>query len=213
MPYYFTKEHLTPAVVQVGEYETPVWMQHRWEAGEYAQFIRNNGCGHCCAAMAATLHGVSITPYEEYVHCRKLWGDPTGDQGNWLSAAGVEKVLRSLGVPAQRFGVKEQGTKQATEHILQALQEGKQVVFTSNPDDFPDNPFSKGYHWVMAVELQEDGTVLIANSSEKATPDGIQSVLPEVIEKALFTQATAPEDMTWGELQRIHEGSGYIIVG
>ena len=213
MSYYFTNEHLTPAVVRVGEYETPVWMQQRWEEGEYAQFIRNNGCGHCCAAMAARLQGVTIDPYEEYVHCLSLWGEPTGDQGNWLSTAGVEKVLRSLGVPAQGFGVKDQGAKQATEHILAALKEGKQVIFTSNPDHYPDNPFSKGYHWVMAVSVQEDGTVLIANSSEKAAPEGIQFVLPEVIEKALFKEATAPKDMTWGELQRIHEGSGYIIVG
>ena len=213
MIYRLTKEHLTPAVVRVGAYETPVWLQARWEEGEFARFIRQNGCGHCCAAMAANLHGISITPYEEYVHCRKLWGEPTGDQGNWLSTAGVEKVLRSLGVPARGFGVKAQGAKKATEHILSALREGKQVIFTSDPDDFPENPFSKGYHWVMAVSLQEDGTVLIANSSEKAAPEGIQSVLPEVIEKALFEEATAPEDMTWGEGQRIHEGSGYIIVG
>lgn len=206
-------EHLISATVRVGAYETPVWMQNRWEDGEHAQFIRNNGCGHCCVAMAARLQGVTINPYEEYVRCLSLWGEPTGDQGNWLSSAGVEKMLKSLGVPAQSFGVKDQGSKQATVHILEALQEGKQVIFTSNPDHYPENPFSKGYHWVMAVELQEDGTVLIANSSEKAAPEGIQSVLPEVIEKALFEEATAPKDMTWGEAARIHEGSGYIIVG
>ena len=181
--------------------------------GEFANFIRNNGCGHCCAAMAAGLHGVAIDPHEEFVRCRTLWGAPSGDQGPWLSTAGIVKVLESLGVPAQGFGVKPLGAKKATEHILQSLRDGKQVIFTSDPDHYPDNPFSKGYHWVMAVAVLDDGQILIANSSEAAAPNGIQTVMPEVIEKALFTQATAPEDMTWGELQRIHEGSGYIIVG
>ena len=207
------KENLISAVVRVGERETPVWSQSRWEHDEYAKFIRNNGCGHCCAAMAANLQGIEIDPYEEYVRCLCLWGEPTGDQGNWLSTAGIEKVLRSLGVPAQGFGVKHQGRKKATEHILSALQEGKQVIFGSDPDHYPENPFSRGYHWVMAVCLQEDGTVLIANSSEKAAPAGIQSVRPDVIEKALFKEATSPKDMTWGEQNRIHEGSGYIVVG
>lgn len=116
-------------------------------------------------------------------------------------------------IPAEGFGVRQIGAKKATEQILTALKEGKQVIFTSNPDNYPDNPFSKGYHWVMAVDLLEDGTVLIANSSVKAAPDGIQIVTPETIEKALFREATAPKDMTWGEAARIHEGSGYILVG
>lgn len=211
--YTFTGEYLTPAVIRVGEYETPVWSQKRWTDGAFATYINNNGCGHCCAAMAARLCGVELDPYLEYEHCRKLWGEPTGDQGHWLSTAGIVKVLQSLHVPAQGFGVRQTGAKEAMKRILAALTQGKQVIFTSNPDDDPDNPFSKGYHWVMAVALQEDGTVMIANSSEQAAPDGIHFVQPQAIEKALFAQATAPQDMTWGETARIHEGSGYILVG
>ena len=211
--YVLTEEHLAPAVIRVGDHETPVWLQQRWTEGEFATYIVHNGCGHCCAAMAARLHGVDIDPYGEYELCRTLWGAPTGDQGNWLSTAGIVKVLQHLHVPANGFGVKDIGVRKATEHIIAALQEGKQVIFTSNPDDDPDNPFSTGYHWVMAVAQLEDGSILIANSSEKVTTQGVQLVKPEAIERALFRQATAPDDMTWGELQRIHEGSGYILVG
>lgn len=211
--YTLTGEYLTPAVIRVGDHETPVWMQNRWKDGEFSKFVIHNGCGHCCTAMAARLYGVEIDPHQEYELCRKLWGEPVGDQGHWLSAAGVVKVLRRLGVPAEGFGVRPLGVKKAMETILAALHGGKQVVFTSNPDDDPDNPFSKGYHWVMAVSMQEDGSVLIANSSEKAAVNGIQTVLPEAIKRALFREATAPEDMTWGEGDRIHEGSGFIIVG
>ena len=210
--YTLTGEALTPAVIRVGDYETPVWMQKRWTEGAYAEFIRKNGCGHCCTAMAARLHGVDIDPHGEYEYCRALWGAPEGDQGHWLSTAGIVKVLRSLNIPAEGFGVKQTGEKNAAANILAALSAGKQVIFTSNPDDYPDNPFSGGYHWVMAVALQEDGTVLIANSSVATAPDGIQFVTPETIEKALFRESTAPQDMTWGEGNRIHEGSGYIVL-
>ena len=211
--YTLTGEHLTPAVIRVGDHETPVWMQQRWEEGGFAGFIVQNGCGHCCVAMAARLHGVMIDPYEEFLHCRKLWGEPNETQGPWLSASGVVKSLQALGVAAEGFGVKPMGVKKAMETILAALHGGKQVIFTSNPDDDPENPFSKGYQWVMAVSMQEDGSVLIANSSEKAAVNGIQTVLPETIERALFRESTAPEDMTWGEADCIHEGSGFIIVG
>lgn len=211
--YALTGEALTPAVIRAGNQETPVWMQQRWQDGEFAMYIRNNGCGHCCAAMAARLYGVQLTPYTEYLHCRKLWGEPTEKQGHWLTTAGIVKVLNSLGVPAQGFGVAQFGAKKATGHILSALAAGKQVLFTSNPDHYPENPFSKGYHWVMAVSLQDDGTILIANSSEKATTEGIQFVEPDAIEKALFGESTAPDEMTWGDPDRIYEGSGFIIVG
>ena len=211
--YILTGEALTPAVIRIGDRETPVWHQKQWPDGEFACYIHNNGCGHCCAAMAARLHGVDLDPYREYELCRSLWGEPTPEQGHWLTTAGVKKVLRSLNVPAESFGVKQVGAANATAHILAALKEGKQVIFTSNPDDDPDNPFSKGYHWVMAVAQMEDGSILIANSSDQAAPLGVQTVTPEVIQKALFAEALAPEDMTWGEADRIHEGSGYVIVG
>ena len=211
--YTFTGEPLTPAVIRVGDYETPVWMQQRWQEGAFAVYVRNNGCGHCCAAMAARLHGVDIDPYREYEYCRQLWGAPADHQGNWQSTAGIVKVLQSLGVPAEGFGVQPVGAKAATEQILAALQAGKQVIFTSNPDHYPDNPFSKGYHWVMAVHIQDDGNILIANSSENAAPDGIQLVTADEIEQALFREAAAPSDMTWGEELRIHKGSGFIVVG
>ena len=130
-----------------------------------------------------------------------------------MVTVGVVKVLQSLQVPAEGFGVKQTGPREAVKRIVQALRAGKQVIFTSNPDDDPDNPFSKGYHWVMAVSIGEDDSILIANSSAKAAPEGVQFVTADVIERALFREAMAPMDMTWGETERIHEGSGYVIVG
>ncbi|MBQ9859768.1 MAG: hypothetical protein IJO76_03710 [Clostridia bacterium] len=204
---------LAPTILRIRNNETPVWLQHRWQSGPFAAFINRNGCGHCCTAMAARLFGVDIDPHQEYAYCRTLWGEPTNDQGHWLSAAGVAKILRSLSVPAKEFGVKHNGAKKATEHILSALRQGKAVIFTSDPQRYPDNPFSSGAHWVMAVSLEKDGTILVANSAEKFAPTGIQYVMPKEIEKALFPESTAPPEMTWGEHNRIGEGSGYIVVG
>ena len=211
--YSFTGDFLAPAVIRIGEFETPVWLQQRWQTGVFSGYVNKNGCGHCCTAMAARLHGVDLDPHQEYEHCRRLWGLPAVHQGNWLSTMGIVRVLRSFGVDAQGFGVAQVGPKVATEQILAALRDGKQVIFASNPDHYPENPFSKGYHWVMAVCIREDGRILIANSSEKAAPDGIQLVTADIIEKALFREAAAPQDMTWGEEKRIHVGSGYIVVG
>ena len=58
--YAFTDNPSIPAVVTRGVYSTPVWLQQDWEDGEFACYIRGNGCGHCCIAMAANLHGVKI---------------------------------------------------------------------------------------------------------------------------------------------------------
>jgi len=216
--YELTGEYLTPAVAFVDGRSTPVWIQQRWNDGPYAYYVRKNGCGHCCTAMAAVLHGIDLDPHREYEYCRKLWGSPKEEpnekgQDHFLSLAGVVKVLNSLGISAVGYGVKDQGPKRAVDHICSMLEMGKLVIFTSDPDDYPDNPFSDGYHWVMAVGFAEDGRILVANSSEKAASEGIQLVTPDVIEKALFVQSTADMDLTWGELERLNNGCGYVVVG
>jgi len=216
--YHPISERNAKMAVTVNGVSTPVWLQTHWDAGEYAFYIRRNGCGHCCAAMAARLHGVELDPHKEYELCRKLWGPPKelpDDKGqdHFQSMAGIVKVLQSLGIPAVCFGVKEQGAKAAVEHMMAALFDGKQVIFASDPDDYPDNPFSSGYHWVMAVGFAAEGQILIANSSAKAVPDGIQLVTPEIIERALFRESVVAMDLTWGELERLYEGCGYIVVG
>ena len=86
-------------------------------------------------------------------------------------------------------------------------------IFASDPDDYPDNPFSTGYHWVLAVGFYDDEHILIANSSEKAAQNGIQLVTADIIEKALFVNSTVASDLTWGELERLYEGCGYIVIG
>ena len=51
----YTGSEAIPAEVTLGEHTTPVWIQQKWEEGQYAEYVRKNGCGHCCTAMAARL--------------------------------------------------------------------------------------------------------------------------------------------------------------
>lgn len=214
--YRFTGEERIPAIVGIGEGETPVWTQQLWDEGEYAEFIVRNGCGHCCAAMALTLFGVPTDPHEEYMLCRELWGAPEivghEKQANFQSVSGIAKIIRHFGIKAEVFGIPS--IEDAIRRITAALREGKPVIFESHPrEDNPDNPFSKGEHWVMAVGYTEDGRILVANSSNKVPGDGVNLVDESTVADALYLGAD-PEDYTWGEWRDefIH-GVGYIIVG
>jgi hypothetical protein len=167
------------------------------------------------------MHGIAINPREEYALCRELWGAPKElrrpdgtkeGQGNFQSNAGIVKMLRRHGVPAEGFGVPSRDA--AREHIDGALRRGRLIIFESHPTaDFPDNPFSTGEHWVMAVGYTEDGRILVANSSNKVPGDGVNLVDEATVSEALYLGAE-PEDYTWGEWRDefIH-GVGYIIVG
>jgi hypothetical protein len=206
---------LIPSEVFLGDASTPVWHQAKWSEGEYEEFVRKNGCGHCCAAMALNLHGIKITPHEEFTLCRKLWGEPNREQefpqGNYQTVQGIAKILRHHGVPAECFGVPTR--EHAAAHIESVLREGKQVIFWSAPrEDFPENPFSTGAHYVMAVGYTEKGEILIANSSQKKAPDGVQTVDVDTIAKALYLGAE-PTDKTWGEKGDHIHCAGYVVVG
>jgi hypothetical protein len=206
---------LIPSEVFLGDASTPVWHQAKWSEGEYEEFVRKNGCGHCCAAMALNLHGIKITPHEEFTLCRKLWGEPNREQefpqGNYQTVQGIAKILRHHGVPAECFGVPTR--EHAAAHIESVLREGKQVIFWSAPrEDFPENPFSTGAHYVMAVGYTEKGEILIANSSQKKAPDGVQTVNVDTIAKALYLGAE-PTDKTWGEKGDHIHCAGYVVVG
>lgn len=215
--YELLEDKYIRALVSLGDATTPLWIQQRWDQGEYAQYIRANGCGHCCTTMAARLHGVDMNPYEEFEYCRKNWGAPISEgkmrQGNWISVSGIVKVLTAFGIPAACFGVPVDGEYEAVDHILSALKEGKQVIIWSEPSEmFPENPFSKGSHYVLAVGFAENGKIVIANSSEKWTTEGVQLVDPETIAKSLF-QGSDPTDMTWGEPENYCNSAGYVVVG
>lgn len=213
--YQLTGEELTPATVSVAGGSTPVWHQAKWIEGEYQEFVRKNGCGHCCAAMALNLHGVKITPHEEFTLCRKLWGEPDRErefpQGNYQTVCGIVKILRHHGVAAECFGVPTR--EQAAKHIETALKAGKQVIFWSHPnEDFPENPFSVGEHYVMAVGYTEDGQILVANSSQRKAPTGVQLVDVTTIARALYLGCD-PGDTTWGEKGNHIHCAGYVVVG
>lgn len=216
--FQFTGDPLTPATVTYRGNTTPVWLQQRWTEGEFARYIVYNGCGHCCCAMAANLRGVAITPYEEYLLCRRLWGPPKElpeDQGqdHFMSVAGIVKVLNHLGIPARAFPVPEGAKAAAQKEIQKALLEGKQVIVMSDPFRDPGNIFSTGYHYILAVGYLPDGQILIANSSLKATDTGIQTVSLDRLTASLYEGSTANMAMTWGELRILGQGCGYITVG
>lgn len=213
--YELINTELIPSIVSIGNRSTPVWRQGRWNEGEYQEFVRKNGCGHCCATMALNLHDIKITPHDEFTLCRKLWGEPVREQefpqGNYQTVAGITKILRYHGVDAEYFGVPS--PESVAIHISESLKSGKQVIFWSNPnEDFPDNPFSKGEHYVMAVGYTEDGKILVANSSEMRAPTGVHLTDIDTIVRALFHGAE-PTDLTWGQ-KGIHvHCAGYVVVG
>ena len=212
--YEMTGDPTIPAIVHRGDHSTPVWLQQCWEDGEFAVYIRNNGCGHCCIAMAANLHGVKITPYEEYLHCRELWGPPTGPQHHFMSLPGIQKVLASFEIPSEIYGVKTGEGAKAAAHIMQALREEKLVIMVSEPSDrLPNNPFSTGLHYVLCVGLTDDGKIIIANSSKRATDKGVQVETEATVAAAIYENCEPGGGMTWGELERFFYGCGYVVIG
>ncbi len=221
LSYQFVNDVFKPAIVERNGFKTPIWMQQRWEEGKYAVYVRQNGCGHCCSAMVLNLLGIKITPYEHIERCVQLWGEPSiAPNGNkqyyFITPNGIVESLTGFGVKAECFGHKDQGVEGAVKHIVKSLKDGKMVIFISSPSkDFPDNPFSKGDHYVLALGVLEDGKILIANSSTNGVYDiseGIQEVSLETIKKSLNPIAE-PIKKTWGELENLHEGIGYIVVG
>ena len=217
-----TGDEKIPAIVTVGKYSTPVWNQSLWTEGEYYKVINGSGCGHTCVAMALRLKGVEdIDPHKEYVYCKKLWGAPkkTGDertnQWSFISVSGAEKIINSFGIPAKAYGVEKNGRKKAVDHMIEELKKGKVIIYDSVPtDEYPDNPFSTGAHYVLVCGITKEGKILVANSGTKGKPDfpGIHLVDREVLENCMIDD-TFISDMTWGQLIPTREKAGYIVVG
>ncbi len=216
--YAFTNSEYAPAVVSLNGNSSPVWIQDKWEDGEYAQYIRKNGCGHCCTAMALNLNGVTITPHEEFVLCRKMWGEPRMgmplEEDNFLSAAGIVKVLNSFDIKAKCFGVQTGQSQNAAKHIENSLSDGKLVILWSHPSEKLDpNPFSSGEHYILLTGIDAESKILVANSSSKADTDcGIQHTDVETIAKVFWDGCDPDQSFTWGRYDLAHSG-GYVVVG
>ena len=213
--YIFTNNESIPAVITVGDNSSPVWIQQRWNDGEYASFIRNNGCGHCCTAMVLNLCGTKIDPYEEYLLCRKMWGEPdTGkNEYHFQSVSGITKVIKSFDVPCEYFGIPAGESDNAARHIEKSLEDGRLVIFWSHPSDkLENNPFSMGEHYVLAFGINKDGKIMIANSSDRI-PDakGVQLTDRDTVSKVLY-EGSMPLDFTWGRGDLKATG-GYVVAG
>jgi hypothetical protein len=101
------------------------------------------------------------------------------------------------------------------DEYIEEIKKGKVVVFDSMPsEDFPENPFSTGGHYVLICGLTKEGKILVANSGAKGKPDfpGIHLTTKEVLVKAMMDD-TFVTDMTWGQLIPVREKVGYVVVG
>ena len=207
---------LVAASVRRGAHVSPVWIQSRWEEGEFATYIQKNGCGHCCVAMAARLLGTSdVTPYTEYEHCRALFGPPdkARDEGHFLSPRGVALSLRGFGLRAEVHPYA--GGRQAIlAGIMAALFEGRLVVFLSFPDR-PGNRFSTGAHYVLLYGINAEGRIMVANSSTRAVTDtlGLQAVTEgELLDAIPEATSVVGEGDTWGREHGFRQNAGYVTV-
>ena len=121
--------------------------------------------------------------------------------------------MKEFGIKAEKFGLLRKTKDEVIKHLKESLESGKQIIFWSHPSEkLPDNPFSTGDHYVIAVGLTEDGKILIANSSKKgATQNGIQYTDYETVYLSLYEEAD-PLDFTWGRHDLAHSG-GYVVIG
>ncbi len=215
--FYTNDSYLTPVTVEKNGNKTPVFIQQRWTEGEFSEFIVKNGCGHTCVAMALRLQGIQdITPHDVYTHCRKAWGPPKEEepylQGNWLSLTGICKIFKDFCVKAEYIPIDKGKEKLAADRIFGFLKDGKTVIFNSVPN-LPDNPFSTGSHYVLAVGITEDGKALVANSSTKGktSPLGIQTADKATVASALIGGTEHP-DNTWGT-HLLYVNYAFCVIG
>lgn len=203
--YAKNSDTLMPYTITQDRVSTPLWNQHKW-TGDYKKYIQANGCGHCCAAMAARLHGVEdITPATEYAKCVKLFGQPKSGQGHYISCKGIMAVLKAYGVSAGYLQVTTPTLSSVKKKITTALKAGKQAILWCHKYSGVDNPFTSSDHYVMAVGYDKKGNIVIANSSGK-----IQLTDIDTIGKSIHHGCTG-KATGWGA--GIAASAGAVIVG
>lgn len=201
-----------PITASINGFETPVWLQSEWTEGPYAEYVRKNGCGHCCAAMAARLHGVEIDPSMEFDSCVELWDEPDEHHDWFQTARGITEVLRAYGVPSSAFGVPEdEKGLSITRYLIEcALSTGHQVIFWSHPYD-DNNIFSSGEHYVMAAGYDEEERVVVLNSGTKKTRQGFHRTDLDAIMESVYRGSSA--SLTgWGLEDDLPACGGIVIV-
>lgn len=205
-------DSLIPVYAGINGFETPVWLQSEWTEGPYAEYVRKNGCGHCCAAMAARLYGVEIDPSMEFDTCVELWDVPDEDHDWFQTARGITEILRAYGVESSAFGVPEdeEGLSMTCYLIECALSSGHQVIFWSHPYD-DDNIFSTGEHYVMAIGYDEEGHVVVLNSGTRKTSDGYNLTDLDTIMRSVYRGSRASLS-GWGKEDELPACGGIVIV-
>ena len=160
---------LIPAIVRIGDAATPVWHQAKWSEGEYQEFVRKNGCGHCCAAMALCLHGIDIdvrqVPDLVPILC--------------IAAGAAEGTTRILN--AARLRIKESDRLCAMANALTVLGvsveelpdglviEGRGSFTGGTVDSVRDHRIAMSAA-VAAIKANAPVTILDAHSAEKSYP-------------------------------------------
>lgn len=197
------------AYVSLNGFETPVWKQKAFDEGQYAFYVRRNGCGHCCCAMAARLYGVETDPYREMETCVERWGEPEKGRDWYQTARGITEILHSFGISSTALGVPtgEEELEETRRLMESALSSGHPVIIWSHPYK-KDNPFSAGEHYVLAVGHDKDGNVVIANSGK-----GVQLCGMDTVMDVLYKGAAA-ENTEWGidDDDTIPQSGGIVIV-
>ena len=206
------EDPLIPAYASLNGFETPVWLQSEWTEGPYAEYVRRNGCGHCCACMAARLYGVEIEPAMEFETCVELWGEPDKSHDWFQTARGITEVLRAYGISSSAFGVPEdeEGLSMTRYLIECALSSGHPVIFKSHPYDV-QNPFSPGEHYVLAAGYDETGHVIVLNSGTRTTKEGFHRTDLDTLMKYVY-RGTAASLTGWGTEENLPACGGIVIV-
>lgn len=203
--YKSSSDKTAPMTVMQNGVSSPVWNQNVL-TGAYAEALKKHGCGACCAAVAARLHGYkTCTPETVLQEGVKQWAAPTSNQSYALSCNGMATILENFGIDAASYTVTASNLTNIKSNMTAALKQGKQVILFTHKYDNND-PFGSGDHYVLAVGYDKNGKIVVANSAGGK----VQLTDITTIGKYLYHSCTGKDDF-W--LTSSAASAGIVIVG